>query len=388
MIELPHPPAVLDILEEHLSELAFLWEQRERYVFSADWTLKELAAHEERAEAHLDGLRLGAGRSVDLARPALNSEESGLAAAATFVMMSFGQPDLEQSVLQSLSASPPACRNGVRIGLRHSDIDRVIPQLSELAVSAKPPVRAAAVDVLAFRRLPAPKGIASLLADPDPDVRHLAFDAAGRFSGPWSYDIVNQALDGDSPALRVAALRASARMGLPGLDETCRRTGTRPQSPVPEALEFLGALGDTKDLTVLENSISRRELARAAIAGLGALGSVAAIPILIRAMADPELAGPAGKAFVRISGADGIEAGDPPLPDPAAARVWWDREHGRFDRGGRWQCGRDVSKAPLGENFDTLTLASRLDVYLGARARDPRQTPDRELERSSVLRQG
>jgi len=166
-----------------------------------------------------------------------------------------------------------------------------------------------------------------------------------------------------------------------------RRAWASPGSTRP-AVEFLGALGDTKDLTVLENSISRRELARAAIAGLGALGSVAAIPILIRAMADPELAGPAGKAFVRISGADGIEAGDPPLPDPAAARVWWDREHGRFDRGGRWQCGRDVSKAPLGENFDTLTLASRLDVYLGARARDPRQTPDRELERSSVLRQG
>jgi uncharacterized protein (TIGR02270 family) len=395
-----------DVLEEHLEELAFLWEQRERFIDSPDWTLESLQAIEERAEAHLDGLRLGAGHSAELARPALIAGEIGVATAATFVLMSFGLPELENEILRALATAPPEGRNGIRVGLRHCDIERIGGQLSEIAVSGEPSVRAAAVDILAFHRFPPPKGIATLLGDPDPEVRRLAFEAAGRFGGPWSYDIVQQALDGEIPALRVAALRASARMGLPGLDDTCRRAGTRPQSPVPEALEFLGVLGDPKDLAVLQNSISRPDLAPAALAGLGALGSVAAIPALIDAMADPALVKAAGRGFVRITAADGIEAEEPlpppeglsdaeaaswdtsAPPDPAKARTWWDAEKGRFDEGGRWQCGRDVSKSPLGENFDGLTLASRLDVYLGERARDPRQTPDRELERSSILRRG
>jgi hypothetical protein len=115
MIELPRPPAMLDILEEHLNELDFLWEQRERFIFSPDWTLKQLAAHEERAEAHLDGLRIGAGHSVDLARPALTAGESGLATAATFVLMAFSIPELEREVLRFPDGAPKS-RKGIRTG--------------------------------------------------------------------------------------------------------------------------------------------------------------------------------------------------------------------------------------------------------------------------------
>jgi hypothetical protein len=109
-------------------------------------------------------------------------------------------------------------------------------------------------------------------------------------------------------------------------------------------------------------------------------------------------AGARGKAFVRITGAQDIEAAPKPAgpvvlddeidtsdgslpPDPKKARVWWDNATARFKPDGRWQCGFDVSRPPLGEEFDALTLDARLDVYLGARARATRETPDRELER-------
>lgn len=399
MIELRRPPAILDILEEHLAELDFLWEQRERFVFSPDWTLKELAAHEERAEAHLDGLRIGEGNSVDIARPALTADETGLATAATFVLMAFDLPDLEREVVQALKTAPPKSREGVRIGLRHSDIKRMAAELTELAISGEPAVRAAALDVLAFHRFPPPKGIPMLLGDPDPAVRRLVYDAAGRFGGPWSYDVLRDALDGDSPALRHAALRASARLGLLGLDDSCRQAGTRPQNPVPEALEFLGVLGNPKDLPILQSSTTRPALVGAALSGMGKLGSVAAVPAILDAMGNDKLAHAAGRAFVRITGATGIEAAKPLPPpegatadeidlldtslppDQAKARAWWDKEKGRFTVEGRWQAGFDDSKTPLGENFDVLPLDARLDVYLGARARDPQKTADRELEK-------
>jgi uncharacterized protein (TIGR02270 family) len=399
MVDLPRPPAILDILEEHLNELDFLWEQRERFVFSPDWTLKELAAHEERAEAHLDGLRIGAANSVDLARPALTADETGLATAATFVLTAFDLPELEHEVLQALKTASPKSRDGIRIGLRYCDIKRLAAEIVELATSAEPAVRAAALDVLAFHRLPPPKGIPMLLGDPDPHVRRLVYDAAGRFGGPWSYDVLSNALDGDSPALRLAALRASARMGLLGLDDSCRQAGTRLQNPVPEALEFLGVLGNAKDLAILQNSITRPALTGAALFGMGKLGSVAAIPLILESIENDKLTHAAGRAFVRITGAKDIEATKPLPPpegateaeiqdwdtslppDPAKARAWWEKEKGRFTVEGRWQAGFDVSRTPFGEHFDAMPLDTRLDVYLGARARDPQKTPDRELEK-------
>ena len=399
MPELLRPPAILDILEEHLNELDFLWEQRERFVFSPDWTLKQLAAHEERAEAHLDGLRIGAGHSVDIARPALTAGETGLATAATFVLTAFDLPELEHEVLHALKAAPPKSRDGIRIGLRHVDIKRMAAELVELAISAAPAVRAAALDILAFHRLPPPKGIPVLLADPDPRVRLLVYDAAGRFGGPWSYDVLRDALDDDSPALRLAALRASARMGLPDLSDTCRKAAVRADNPAPEALTFLGVLGDRSDLPILLNSIRRPRLTAAALAGLGSLGSIGVVPALLDAMADAKLAHAAGRAFVRITGAADIGASTPSPPpedlteeeqgtwdeslppDPAKARAWWEQERGRLSLAARYQSGHDVTKMPLGDRFDEMPLETRLDLYLGARASDPRGTIDREFER-------
>lgn len=406
MIELPRPPVILGILEEHLSELDFLWEQRERFVLSPEWTLKELSKLEERAEAHWDGLRIGAGHSVDIARPLLTADETGAATAATFVLMSFDLPDLDREVLQALKTAPPKSRNGVRIGLRHSDAKRIEAELSDIASSAAPAVRAAALDVLAFHRLPPAKSIADLFRDPDLSVRRVVYGAVGRFGGPWGVDPLWDGLESDAPANRVAALRASARLGLPGLDATCREAATRSQNPIPEALTFLGVVGNPKELPTLQNAITRLGLAGAALAGIGKLGSIAAIPALLEAMGDAKLTHGAGRAFVRITGATNIEAAAPIPPpeglsedeidlldtslppDPAKARAWWEKEKGRFSIEGRWQSGHEVSKTPLGEHFDTLPLETRLDLYLGARARDPQRTPDRELERRAKVQLG
>jgi uncharacterized protein (TIGR02270 family) len=406
MTPLPRPRVMLDILVEHLEELDFLWEQRERVLFAPDWTLQELAELEERAEAHLDGLRIGAGHSADIARPALAGEEKGAAAAAAMTLMALGAQELEEGTVTALAvAASDAARDGIRIGLRHSDVRRVAGKLTQMASAGEPPVRAAAADVLAFHRLAAPPKLADLLGAADPSVKRIVYGAAGRFGGPWSLDIVEKALAGDDAGLRDAALEASARLGLPRLAAVCRQAASR-RPPVLEAVRFLGVLGEPQDLQILEALAAQPgglAAARAALEGLGSMGHVRAIPVLLKAMTDAKVAHAAGAAFVRITGAEKIAADEalPPPPDlpedeadfwddtkppdPTRASAWWQKEKGRFAPAGRWQSGHDVSKTSLGETFALLPLQTRRDLYLGVRAKEGVKAPDLELERKAAL---
>ena len=50
---------LLDILEEHAEEAAFIWVMRQGALRSWNYDLKDLAELEERLFAHLDGLLIG-----------------------------------------------------------------------------------------------------------------------------------------------------------------------------------------------------------------------------------------------------------------------------------------------------------------------------------------
>jgi uncharacterized protein (TIGR02270 family) len=402
LTQLARPRLILDIVEEHFEELDFLWAQRESVVFAADWTLEELAELEERADAHLDGLRLAGGHALDLARPALAGEDAGAATAAAMTLMSFGADEPEAELLMALAAGTPEVRDGIGIGLRHSDIGRVLPRIQELSQHAETPVRVAAAGILAFHRQPPPPGITELVDEAEPTARARLYAALRRFGGPWTAEPVLEAFDGEDAALQRAALETSAHVGLPGLAELCRHAVGRPNDPPATAAEFLGVIGEESDLSLLRRSLDNPAIAPMALAGLGALGAAAAIPALLEAMRDPDLGGAAGAAFKRITGAEEIDASEPapppegldedelelvetpPAPDPDKARDWWEREKGRFAPEGRWQVGMEVSGA-LDEFFDQLPLAYRRDHHLSRRAADPVGTPDIELERRARL---
>jgi uncharacterized protein (TIGR02270 family) len=397
---LGRPPVLLDVVEEHFEELDFLWELREGVIFAPDWNLEDLAELEERAEAHLDGLRLAEAHAVDIARPALTGGETFAATAATFVFMETGVPELAEEVVMAFRSAEAPAREGIRIGLRHSRIAPVAESLTALAASGEAGLRAAAADVLAFHRLPVPE-IRDLLADEDDAVRILAYGALGRGGAPLDPDAVNAGLESKAPAVRRAALEAAARSGTPGLDAICRQAASRPADPDPEALAFLGVLGHPQDLALLQEAVQRPELAPAAIRGLGALGRVEAIPLLIQLMENPELAPAAGAAFQRITGAEDLEgerpappppdttdieaefADEAPPPDPAKAQAWWQAHQGALDPAARWQAGRDLGTDPLAAGFEALPLAVRRDSLLGARSRGA--ASDLELERRAAL---
>ena len=61
------PHLMLDILQEHLEELAFLSIQRRKMLFAPAVTLRGFLEHEQRVSAHWDGLKVGRDASVELA---------------------------------------------------------------------------------------------------------------------------------------------------------------------------------------------------------------------------------------------------------------------------------------------------------------------------------
>lgn len=389
-----------DVLEEFFEELDFLWSQRESNVFSADWTVRDLAAIEARAEAHLEGLLLAGDDGVALVRPFLYGEESGAATAAAFVLLGGRRADLDADVVHALGGAPVPAREGIGIALRHEDVSRVVPDLRRLAEESDTVARSIVLEALAFHRLgPAPAWLADLLAADDPKVRIRAYGAAGRLGGPWSADILEEALDRPAPAARQAAIHASARLGLPDLADRLRRTAARAEIVCPEAIEFLGALGCREDLPLLSGLLDRPATRASAIAALGASGRVEAVPLLLDAMRDPAAAVAAGRAFVRITGARGIESTEPVPPppglpedeidfhesefppDPARARSFWERERPRFEPDRRAQHGYPLPTIPSPSDLEPLPLSVRRDVYFAARAVHFACIEDIELER-------
>jgi len=373
MTKLGRPPCIPDVVEEHFAELDFLWEQRESVLFAPDWSLEDLAELEERAEAHLDGLRLAALHGVDLARAALAGDEVFSCAAATRVMMATGEPAHADEIVAALTDADAVEEvvEGIRIGLRHCALGALSGILGELTDSDRPAVAAAAIDVLTFQRSPVPLAdVQRLVAAEEIPTRVHAFGALGRLRGVNDGTALRELLRSAEPEVVRAALAAAARSGLDGLDALCRTAALDPDHPSVEAMGFLGAVGGPEDLALLEAAARDEECGATAIAALGALGRVQAVPLLIALMGEgAPHAREAAAAYQRITGLDDLQStktgppptdeaalddafddgfddsfdDDEPPPDPARAESWWAENAHRFDAAARWKDGVDVS---------------------------------------------
>ncbi|HUQ84053.1 MAG TPA: hypothetical protein VM076_23080 [Gemmatimonadaceae bacterium] len=388
MSRLGQPPVYPDIVEEHFDELDALWEHREANVFTADWTLAHLAFHEERAEAHLDGLRLAELHGVELASEKLTSGAPSAATAAAFVLWESHDADARAMLLAEFRKGDPPVRDGIRIALRHLPSAELRQPLLD-AMAAAPAVAAAAADVLAFHRSSLPP-FDHLIADADPTVVQQALGAAGRMKRLHAQDFARASTHAD-PSVRLAAFQAAARSGLASVADACRAAAAGGDVV---GLAFLGTLGDPSDAGLIERAVRNAELAEVAVSTIGAMGRVQSVPLLLELMGDPVLGVAATAAYKRITGASGVE-GEKPFPpppvaegedeneslppDPAKAKKDWEQRQATLTPDRAWQGGIGITDGVMPAGFDNLALATRRDVYLRLRARGA-PVPDIELE--------
>lgn len=392
MSHLGSPPVYPDIVEEHFDELEWLWEQRDRNIASPEWTLRDLAQHEGRAEAHLDGLRLSELHGVELAREALKKTDVYAVAAATLVLFEAHSSECHELILDTFRGGEAESVAGVRTTLRHCDITPFASALEEILKDPDPHRAASAAHVLAFSRRPAP-GLEPLLDQEDPGVRILALGAAARLGELYPRSIA-AAVESPDPGVRRAGLEAAGHLGVQGLIRHVRAAAARESDPDPEAVYFLGVLGNPEDLALLQSLLRRSELAPTSLAAIGAMGQVAGIPLLLELMEDQTLGVPATAAYKRITGATNVEgqmpapaevpegedeAEDLP-PDPGKARADWEKRADSMASGVSWQMGVPIPEDHFLHDHPELTLEARRDLYLRLRARGGSAAPDLELE--------
>jgi uncharacterized protein (TIGR02270 family) len=384
---LGRPPVYPDIVEEHFDEVDALWEHREANVFTPDWTLTHLAFHEERAEAHVDALRLAELHGVEIAREKLTSGTSA-ATAAAFVLWQSGDADARDLLLEQFRKGDPPVREGIRLALRHLPAAELRAPLLD-AMTDDPAVAAAAADVLTFHRTSLPP-FDHLIGDSDPVVVQHALRAAGRAKRLHPQDFARGSTHADA-SVRSAAFQAAAYAGLAELGDACRAAATTGDLV---ALAFLGTLGDPADMRVIERAVRQPGLAPVAVSTIGAMGRVQSVPLLLELMADKQLGVAAAAAYKRITGANSVE-GEKPFPppqvpegedeeealppDPAKAKADWEQRQSGMTSDRAWQAGVGIGDGMLPIGFDALPLATRRDVYLRLRARRTAM-PDIELE--------
>jgi uncharacterized protein (TIGR02270 family) len=390
--------SVTSVVCEHLTRATQLVESFRAALLRSDLDYGLVEGLCNRCAANIDALQIAGAKATDIGWAAVEGDAEVAGVVALLLGdCEKGQPDASEQAAGLLHNVSSEIRQAAWWGLRLASCRYTEPHLRSLLGRSTPDfASAAALDILAFHRLPLETDLEALPDGTSDEVGWLLAEAGGRIPGVWTSKHLKQFLAHESLRVREAALRASARCGLPQLPTICREVVSQMNPKEIETIGFLGVVGSPDDLALLRRAVSDPLTATAGLAAIGRLGLPAGVPMLLEFLTTPETADCAAAAIERITGQQ-VPRGDPLNPpsdltedeldlwEPTApvdvprTNDWWKSNAARFDPNKRWQAGLCVSDDPLGSVFDQLPLGIRYDVYLRQRALVP-GTPDWELE--------
>jgi hypothetical protein len=159
-----------------------------------------------------------------------------------------------------------------------------------------------------------------------------------------------------------AAVRTAFRWRRPEPLFELRRGGRLRETLAPEdALEILVLAGTHEDFALAEGILSSMRITPRALSVLGRFGHVAAIPMLLDLLNDPDLGGPAAEALVRMIGprVPEREASNPEAWRAAVTALRLEPDV-RYQGGEAWRPESLVTECVAGEQ-PRREIAARLD---------------------------
>jgi uncharacterized protein (TIGR02270 family) len=350
------------VVQEHVSEAAFLWMQRERAVGAPHYRLDHLVKLDARVTAHLEGLVLSGTVGRQMADQQLGTADPGSLFVAAHLAFRDGDARRMSQALQ-IALADPVLLPALTAALAWMDRDGGAPWLDRLTASRVPVHRTIALGVRALRRDPAATQYVSTGArDTDPELRARALRAIGELKQHGLQGLATEGLRDEQPTCRFWAAWSAALLGDSDAARVAWETARDDPALQPHAVEVAmrcGEAGWARDVVrMLAGTGATRRLAVRAAA---AYGDPVVVPWLLAQLEDKHIAREAAEAISTITGADlsylGLKA-DPPTdaeepetpgddaldwPHPVAMRQWWSARASRFTQGVRHLCGLPVS---------------------------------------------
>lgn len=321
----PTPPELIlwSVVEEHLDESEFLFEQWESALLSPIFTLDELAAPlEERLLAHIKGLVVGGSAVAErlLATELEETTDPERATVAALAMLESGDRDRWHDVFDALAfADDEEIASAVARALALSEASRFDLALrSEFESASSPREKAVFLDVLASRRLdPGPSLAQCLTSDFEPLCR-AGVRAAGRLCRPDLLAKVEDHLCSRAPELRLAAIEAGLALGSETAWWECRKLASGQGEAAAQPLLLVALLGGPTEHQLIHRQLEDDSMRPAALWALGFTGYLASadrcLPFL--ESGDDHQAKLAAEALTSIIGLDLIHDQALQLPEP------------------------------------------------------------------------
>jgi uncharacterized protein (TIGR02270 family) len=386
------PTFTVDILEELLRELAFLWGQRESALRDPDYTIRELGYLEQRISDHLDGILDVGGVALPVLEETLAGDDPRAVFAAAYALLHMRNETATRRVRDSFEHAEGEVLGALRDALAQAPLNPGVAPYRELFHGGPAPVGAAAGTVLAFHSAlePTIPQIHRLLQHEDPSVRITGWRLVSYLGVSLEAKVYAAAMRDEDPGVRRAALYAGAWSGQPGVLLVCRKLAAEPTLENLDALELLAILGTPEDARSIAALATNAALGPQRFRLLGTYGHPALMDLVLTALVepDPAIAAAAGGAFTKMTGQN-IDSdkkaklppengGEPDefeaefseevtLPDPEIAHRHWKLVKPVFQQACRLRRGFDVGGALTPEVFGALDMESRWEILLRAR---------------------
>ena len=267
-----------DVIEEHLEEIAFLSIQRRKLLFAPDVTLAQLRTHEERIEAHRDGLAVGGPASVDVAIKHLDGSEAWEVHAAAQTWIELANPSSDVLIAR-IAATPPELLPAWREALRRLPsecVKRSIPTEVTLLEECLPSLQAIIIDAWGWHGILPAALLLSLSKSDDEGIRCALARAMGLelIFSPEDAQILDLFLSDPSVNVRRIALW-SATLRNSHDPVSLIKSLASGENPDPFTLRILGLVGKAADMDILLKHVKQPETGTAALAAREAVQTLA-----------------------------------------------------------------------------------------------------------------
>lgn len=365
-------PIVENVVEQHATDLASLWNTRHDHTRAPHVALRHLLRVDNRIAAHLDGCLVAGAEGQRLLHAQLVGPGPAAVFAAAVVALEARDLDAFQACASVIEVEPAGLQ-GVVSALGWVERDRLSGLGKQLLASSSPTRRRLGLAACRVHGVDPGPALTQGMKDDTPTVRAEAFRTVGTLGRHELVSTIAAVTDDDPDAQFWAAWAAVVLGDRARALETLTRTAFVDSPHQQRAFRLaLQALGPAEAHKALQKIATDPGRLRWLITGSGIAGDLSYVPWLIRHMADDKVARLAGEAFSLITGTDlawldlerkppeNFESGpnddpdDPNVemdeddglawPDQVRIQRWWDANGHRFQPGTRYFMGQPVTR--------------------------------------------